>query len=95
MAMPRASSGWTAEMLEALPDDGRRYEIVDGELLASPSPLRRHQRMGMLLAPLLNEYAERIGAGAAVPDADVGRERQPLVIDLPALFARVGDDKLG
>jgi Uma2 family endonuclease len=27
----------------ALPDDGKRYELVDGELLVSPSPRRLHQ----------------------------------------------------
>ena len=26
-----------------LPDDGRRYEILDGELVVSPSPTSRHQ----------------------------------------------------
>jgi len=35
----------TYEHLQQLPDDGKRYEIVDGELLVSPSPNRRHQRL--------------------------------------------------
>ena len=29
----------------ALPDDGKRYEILDGELFVSPSPIRIHQRI--------------------------------------------------
>jgi Uma2 family endonuclease len=33
----------TYEHLRQLPDDGKRYEIVDGDLLVSPSPNRRHQ----------------------------------------------------
>ena len=26
-----------------LPNNGKRYEIIDGELFVTPSPLRRHQ----------------------------------------------------
>ncbi len=29
---------YTAEMVRALPDDGKRYETVHGELLVSPAP---------------------------------------------------------
>jgi Uma2 family endonuclease len=31
--------------LEALPDDGHRYELLDGMLLVSPSPRFQHQMM--------------------------------------------------
>jgi len=34
---------WTVELLEALPDDGLRYELIDGTLLVSPLPTPRHQ----------------------------------------------------
>lgn len=34
---------FTADDLEAMPDDGRRYELVDGQLLVTPSPTLRHQ----------------------------------------------------
>ncbi len=33
--MPAEQVQWTVEMLDALPDDGQRYELVDGELLAT------------------------------------------------------------
>ena len=36
------STGWTAEMLDELPDDGKRYEIIYGELFVTPSPTWRH-----------------------------------------------------
>lgn len=40
---PRATGEWTVDMLGDLPDDGRRYEILDGVLLVTPSPAPRHQ----------------------------------------------------
>jgi hypothetical protein len=33
-----ATKEWTYEMLESLPDDGNRYEIIDGELFVTPHP---------------------------------------------------------
>jgi Uma2 family endonuclease len=46
------SGDWTVDDLDALPDDGFRYELVDGVLLVSPSPLLPHQvaLMGLLTA---------------------------------------------
>lgn len=43
MAVLVASQVWTREDLEHLPDDGQRYEIIDGVLVVTPSPLSRHQ----------------------------------------------------
>jgi Uma2 family endonuclease len=34
---------WTPEDLALLPEDGHRYEILDGALLMSPPPTSRHQ----------------------------------------------------
>jgi Uma2 family endonuclease len=34
---------WTRPEVLALPDDGNRYELFDGELVVTPSPARRHQ----------------------------------------------------
>jgi Uma2 family endonuclease len=50
---PTGPGGWTTTDLEALPDDGQRYEIVDGVLLVSPSPAIPHQRVSMRLAQVL------------------------------------------
>ena len=33
----------TAEDLAAMPDDGHRYELIDGALIVTPSPGREHQ----------------------------------------------------
>lgn len=42
MGMAHAAGGWTAEMVRALPDDGKRYEVIDGELFVTPAPSWRH-----------------------------------------------------
>ena len=34
---------YTVEDLEGMPDDGRRYELIDGHLYVSPAPGFRHQ----------------------------------------------------
>src|SRR5690242_12090269 len=44
MGMPRTADRWTADMVRALPDDGNRYEVIDGELLVTPAPSALHQR---------------------------------------------------
>jgi Uma2 family endonuclease len=63
MGMPVAREvQWTAQMARELPDDGNRYEVVDGELLVSPSPSMRHQRAVALLHLLLAPYARATGA---------------------------------
>lgn len=59
MAMPAPTTEWTLEMLHALPDDGKRYELVDGELLVSPSPSAAHQRVVLQLALLLTPWARQ------------------------------------
>lgn len=43
MALAHVVEQWTADDLAQIPDDGLRYEIIDGVLLVSPAPLRRHQ----------------------------------------------------
>jgi Uma2 family endonuclease len=49
--------------LDAMPDDGHRYELIDGVLLVSPAPSRRHQRAVLRLSHLL--------ARACPPDLEV------------------------
>lgn len=40
---PRAPGTWTYEDYCALPDDGKRYEILEGELVMVPGPGEPHQ----------------------------------------------------
>lgn len=46
---------WTVADLDRLPDDGLRYELVDGALLVSPSPPPIHQRVSRNLVRLLED----------------------------------------
>ena len=39
----RHAGPWTREQRDALPDDGRKFELVDGMLVVTPAPARRHQ----------------------------------------------------
>ncbi len=41
-----------------LPDDGRRYEIIDGELEVSPAPNPRHQRVSAKFFAILHNHVE-------------------------------------
>lgn len=54
---------WSVEDVWALPEDGMRYETVDGELLVSPMPRFIHQRAVTKLGALLITYvdAQRVG----------------------------------
>ena len=47
---------WTAADLGRLPDDGHRYEIVDGVLLVNAAPVPRHQRVSALLWKQLDAH---------------------------------------
>lgn len=47
----------------ALPDDGKRYEVLDGVLVVSPAPVPRHQGVNLRLAALLEQYARKNGLG--------------------------------
>jgi len=45
--------------LQVTPDDGRRYELVRGMLLVTPSPRPRHQRISRKLMLVLEDYFGR------------------------------------
>ena len=56
MAMPASVAEWDIEMLDALPDDGQRYEIIDGVLYVTPSPNEGHQDVARALCVRLDGY---------------------------------------
>lgn len=53
MALAKPAGSWTYEDLFSLPDDGRRYEIIEGELYEMPAPSWDHSTTIMNLIALL------------------------------------------
>jgi Uma2 family endonuclease len=49
---------WTYELWRRLPDDGNRYEIVEGALFVTPPPRKRHQKAAGTIHALLWIYLE-------------------------------------
>lgn len=98
MAMPAMERRrWTAREVRQLIADNPlptpRYELVDGELLVTPSPVPVHQRAVFLLAHELYEYLERNPVGVMyISPSDVELEPehivQPDVFVLPMQEAR-------
>jgi Uma2 family endonuclease len=64
MGMPNSAERWTRDAVLALPDDGQRYELVDGELLVSPSPRWRHQAALAELFRCLDPYVRQHNLGS-------------------------------
>ncbi len=56
---------WTSADLDALPDDGKRYEIVDGELYVSKQPHWHHQFVCGQVFAVLQEWSRQTQAGVA------------------------------
>jgi Uma2 family endonuclease len=57
---------WTSADLELLPDDGKRYEIIDGELYVSKQPHFNHQLICSEIIGELRDWNKRTGAGKAL-----------------------------
>ena len=80
MGMPQQAARWTAAMVRALPEDGNRYEVVDGELLVTPAPSELHQRAAFLLGVLLDQYIRALGMGEAhLSPADIELDAHGMV----------------
>src|SRR5688572_31178433 len=61
MSVPQ-SLRFTYEDYALLPE-GRRYEVIDGELYLTPAPTPFHQTVAKRLAFLLDAHIEQSGAG--------------------------------
>lgn len=98
MGMPDALHRWTREEVLALPDDGMRHELFDGELVVTPAPRMLHQLVVGELYLSLAEYlaAHDVGRVLLSP-ADLpllgGQVAQPDVFVVPHLsFAQDWSD---
>ncbi|MFQ5680420.1 MAG: Uma2 family endonuclease, partial [Gemmatimonadota bacterium] len=59
--------------VQQLPDDGNRYEAIEGELYVTPAPSYRHQKISQRLEQALLRSLEEPGHGSVV-DAPFGVE---------------------
>ncbi len=96
MLMALSTSTWTLAELDRLPDDGNRYELVDGELFVTPAPSPAHEMLSSVLHGILAPYVQahalghvftpravvRTGKSAVEPDLMV----QPRMPTLPELW---------
>ncbi len=76
---------WTYKDYAAIPDDGKRYEIVDGVLYMTPSPNEGHQTTVGRLFRYLSVYIEDAGLGR-VYLAPFDVELAPYVVVQPDVF---------
>lgn len=58
-----AKMRWTTKDLELLPDDGKRYEIIDGELFVTRAPHWGHQRTCTNIGLELKTWSRKTGLG--------------------------------
>ena len=52
-AWPKPGEPFTVSDLDRMPDDGHRYELLDGTLIVSPAPGPPHQRVAVMLCHVL------------------------------------------
>jgi Uma2 family endonuclease len=84
-AWPKPGEPFTVGDLDRMPDDGHRYELLDGTLIVSPAPGLPHQRVAIMLCHVLElacpdefivfpNVSVRLGARSALePDAVVAQ----------------------
>jgi Uma2 family endonuclease len=79
---------WTWADLQEIPDDGHRYEIIDGSLYVSPSPSRAHQIAAGRVRDVLLAAAPADVEVVGTVDIELDRSVfEPDVVVLPADLA--------
>ena len=58
---------YTSADLALMPDDGKRYEIIEGELYVSSQPRAEHQYTCGRLGYFLEDWNDRGGQGLVLP----------------------------
>ena len=91
---------WTYDDYAALPDDGNRYEIVNGVLIMTPAPSPEHQDIVGEIFSALRTHIKLAGLGRVFTgpiDVDLGPKNvyQPdLVVVLNTHLDRVAEKKI-
>lgn len=97
---PPPGGRWSIADYERLPDDGQRYELLDGELRMTPAPGTTHQAISLRIAHHLYTLLEMSGTGrvfAAPIDVELGPATivQPdIVVVLPDGRATITEQRI-
>jgi Uma2 family endonuclease len=88
MAMPALQKRrWTADEVRALPDEpGKRFEVIDGELIVSPGPVLRHQRVMLVMSFRVETHLRRAPRVAYVLNGPGEVEPDPHTLVQPDIF---------
>ena len=82
--MPLPSITW--QDVQQMPDDGNRYEAIEGDLYVTPAPTFRHQRVSWRLGKALDRLLEEPGHGVVV--------QAPFGVEFPATGEGIQPDLL-
>jgi Uma2 family endonuclease len=91
MAMPIPLPSYTVDMVRAFPEDGQRYELVEGMLLVTPQPASDHQVVAVRLTAALETYLRPAGLAYVVSPGEIEiapkLHLEPDVLVFPSTFA--------
>jgi len=78
-----ATKRMTAEEFAVLPDDGWRWELIEGVPVRTPPPGVKHGRLGRVLVIALDRFVAPRGLGEVLGDVGVLFERDPDLVRAP------------
>jgi len=91
MAMALPVPHFTIDMLETFPDDGNRYELLEGMLLVTPAPSTAHQIVAGRLHVALAATLEQTGLAHVVAPGAIQRggrtQLQPDILVFSTAYA--------
>ena len=95
MGMALAVPQFTIEMLDDFPDDGNRYELLEGTLIVTPAPSLWHQVVATrIVNALMNAFEKdrevHVVAVGAVQSGNK-TQLQPDVLVIPSSYSPVTD----
>ena len=85
---PQTTARLTYEDYLELPDDGKHYELIEGELILNPAPVPRHQLIALSVAAELHAYRRQHGGGRALAAPIDVVLAEDVVVQPDAIFIR-------
>jgi Uma2 family endonuclease len=79
MGMPARHYYSAADLLD-FPEDGKKYEVVHGELLVTPGPQLLHQLIVFRLVEVIGAFLRRYPVGVGFAGGDISWSEDSLVI---------------